>query len=98
VIWRYRNKQVRAFIVHNEPKLPSRPQFDVKAAVSKERGKSAALLWLLVESTPRHSGSPAAIHGCNGIIRRVCDHEDQCGYCFEHRLASQHPLMSAMGR
>jgi hypothetical protein len=65
-----------AFAVHNEPKLPSRPQFDVEAAVSKKRSQPAPLLWLLVQPTPRHSRGAAAIHGCNGIVGLVWEDED----------------------
>jgi hypothetical protein len=98
VIRRCRNKQVRAFTVHNEPKLPSRPDFDVEAAIAKERSKPAAPLLLVVQPAPRDSGWAAAIHGCNGIARLVREHEDQCGNCFDHGLASHLPRMSAMGR
>jgi hypothetical protein len=97
VIWRCRNKQVRAFTVHNEPKLPSRPEFDVEAAVAKERCKPAAPLLFDVQPAPRDSGWAAAIYGCNGIARLVYEEEDQCGNCFNHSLASHLPRMSAMG-
>lgn len=97
-IGRDRNEQVRAFPVHDEPKLPSRAQLDVEAAISEERGKPAALLRLLVQPAPRRSGWTAAIHGRNGILRRVCEEEDRCGQCVEHGWASHRPQMSAMGR
>jgi len=84
VIWRCWNKQVRAFTVHYKPKLPSRPEFDVEAAVAKERSKPAAPLLLVVEPAPRHSGWAAAIYGCNGIARLLYEDEDQRGNCFNH--------------
>ena len=98
VIWRYPNKQVRSFTIENEPKLPSRPQFDVKAAVAKERSKSAALSLLLIQPAPRQPGWTAAIHRCDGIIGLVGENEYQRGQCFEHVLVSCRLLMSAMGR
>jgi hypothetical protein len=98
VIWRCRNKQVRAFTILNEPKLPSPPELDVEAAVAKERSKPAAPLRFVVQPAPRDTGWATAIHGCNGIGRLVCEDEDQCGNCFDHGFSVVPSGMSAMDR